>query len=1338
MSKKSFVSMMGVLAAGLWAVLAVPNAQAQLVWTGSVANAAWDTSTPNWSNGTANALYADGSNVVFNDSAVATTVNIALPVSPGLILITNNTKTFIFTNNIIQGNSSLVKDGSGNVQVGASGATNLYAYNNSHTFTGGTTVAHGSLYYYVANTNDSARATGGTPFGFGTGAITLGATNSTFGFSGWKGSSLLTNNIEVLGGGTLDLSRYSSTVSPQNNFSGNLAIRSTNLLTITAAYAFTGDKEGRILGGVTTLYTNGTMKLINPSYQTRAFTYEQNITATDPSYGLTLTPQGPAPIEISGTNTGLVGGITLVPSKVTDANPVTAPVVFLNSNALSSVVNVSGGTFAGLQFIIDAGAMGKLNLTNGSALGIESNTAVNLDLSAAGINRDVWLGSVRGAIYSGNLTPYANSYHFGGGGSPDMMANNYVLVIANTNALTGARDLQIGDTNSLLQPGYFALAASNSFTGGISLNTVRCTGSTASAAPILASRAVGALGTGPVTINRGATINPILQFDTVPNSNIIPNDIVITGALGHATIKAQVPTWLTGNLTVYGTNGMAGGTNQLSLNPVSGGSLLVLNPAAGKAVTIATNNNVSFSVGLLDVVSIANMPPSVGLNIDLSGVLVLSSGFTWSNLVTGRTYSNNSRLPGGAWKGLNFAARGTPQVIDASGAFNAGYTNSWLLNGIGQSTPLQLGSVITNADGSFYANAPVKIARDITLSGVFWLGPATTGPGLTNASDFGVVNELAGTISGSGAPTLSGRGGTANAGQVAELVLSGSSIWTNGINMGYGNRFLSGPGGMGIAGSGPTGFIRFNGNASLPSGNAGVNAYIFAGASAGSYNNVNGLYGYLLTGSNGADQVYSLTNGMRFVLGGATSNTVGTSVGTFGAAYGKTTLTNSMISIFNDYYSYQVLNLLVRDSNGVFTLGSAAGPTRFSSCYSMGGSSGAGNWAPTNSPAEPMVDRWAPNTLIKRGPGVLVLSNVTYELFAGGGNIATNFSWQLGSGTTNLDDGVVRETGTSTNNSMRTQYIAFNGGSMGLVADFIGQIGTNNTQINMAGAAGGGFAAYGASRTVTLIPSGSTNTLGWGMTTVTAPDFFMNAVAPMILNAKDADASVVLTSSSTNAIKLMTANNNYTIKVMDNPLTSMDQAVMAIRLTSVTNLAGASFTKNGPGTLVLTATNNDYQAATFVSNGTLIVNGNLLSNRVVTASNVTVCSGATLSGTGTIARTVMVLSGGTLTAGAGNDQPGTLTVSNLMLSATGTLVVDVSASGVDKVVVGGGAVALTGALLVVPAAGYDMTGGANVTIMTAASFSGEFTSVPRGYTVRIEGSNLILHKDSPGFIFRIQ
>jgi autotransporter-associated beta strand protein len=905
------------------------------------------------------------------------------------------------------------------------------------------------------------------------------------------------------------------------------------------------------------------------------------------------------------------------------------------------------------------------------------------------------------------------------------------LVLTNENKLTGSRDLQLGDPVSLLQPGVLVLTASNSFTGGVTINPSRGSGLNFNASPILISRAAGALGSGPISINRGSSVGlpPVLQFE-VPYL-VLTNSITITNALSSVAINTFGPLTLRGNLTVYGTN---------SLNIMASNSLSPLTifdqVSAGNAVSFVGQNGIlNVENGLFDPVSAVNIPMNIGFRVN-SGMLVLSPGFSWSNLVAGgRTWMNTSSPTSGQWKVCNFAARGATQVIDGTGAFETGKTNTWLLDGSG-SAPM-LGSLVTNADGTFYANAGIKITRDITLALPYPLNVkiASTGPGLTNASVAGIVHELAGTLSGPGSLYLTGSG-TANAGLIPELVLSGSSLWTNGVTLGYQGamKIMTGPGGMGMAGNAISGFVRFKGNASLPSGNGGAPAYIFAGCV---YQNA-GLYGFLLTGST-SNQVYSLTNGMRFVLGGLASSGVGPYYGTFGSAYENTTLTNSMISVWNSSSATnnQYLNLLVRDTNGIFTLGSSAGSVKFSSSYCVG-TNGINNWAMTNG-IEPMLDRVAISTLIKRGPGVLVLSNVTYELFAGGGNISTNFSWQLGSGTMNLDDGVVRETGTSTNDSMRTQYIVFNGAVMGLSADYpVARIGTNNTQINMAGAAGGGFAAYGASRTVTLIPSGSTNTLGWGTTSATAPDFFMTATAPMILNAKDADASVVLESAQTNAIKLVTANNNYTIKVMDNPLTTTDQAVMAIRLTSVTNLVGASLTKNGPGTLVLTATNNDYQAATFVSNGTLIVNGNLHSNRVATASNVTVCSGATLSGTGTIARTVMVLAGGTLTAGAGSDQPGTLTVSNLMLSATGTLVVDVSASGVDKVVVGGGAVALTGALLVVPAAGYDMTGGDNLTIMTAASFSGEFTSVPRGYTVRIEGTNLILHRDSPGFIFRIQ
>ncbi len=174
--------------------------QAQLVWTGSVANISWDTTSPNWSNGTASALFGPGSNVVFNDAALMTTVNITGPVSPGSVIITNNTKVFIFTNDVITGNGGIVKAGSGAAYFGGS-PTNLYAYSASHSFTGGTTVLLGSLNYYLANTNDGARAGGGTAFGFGTGPITLGATNASFKFTGFQGSSLLTNNLEVVGGG---------------------------------------------------------------------------------------------------------------------------------------------------------------------------------------------------------------------------------------------------------------------------------------------------------------------------------------------------------------------------------------------------------------------------------------------------------------------------------------------------------------------------------------------------------------------------------------------------------------------------------------------------------------------------------------------------------------------------------------------------------------------------------------------------------------------------------------------------------------------------------------------------------------------------------------------------------------------------------------------------------------------------------------------------------------------------------------------------------------------------------------------------------------------------------
>ena len=213
----------------------VSSAMAQLVWTGTVGNVIWDTSSANWSNGTASAVYHDGSNVVFNDAAVQTNINIALAVSPASVVISNGAKYFVFTNNVITGNGGITKAGSGTAQFGGVAANTAYA--NSFTFTGGAFVGQGSLLYFAGNTSDTAKAQGGVAYGFGTGAITLGATNAVFRFSGYSNSSQITNALEVTGGGSLDLSRYNNTTSNQNNFAGNIAIRSTNLFIITSTNA---------------------------------------------------------------------------------------------------------------------------------------------------------------------------------------------------------------------------------------------------------------------------------------------------------------------------------------------------------------------------------------------------------------------------------------------------------------------------------------------------------------------------------------------------------------------------------------------------------------------------------------------------------------------------------------------------------------------------------------------------------------------------------------------------------------------------------------------------------------------------------------------------------------------------------------------------------------------------------------------------------------------------------------------------------------------------------------------------------------------------------------------
>ena len=114
----------------------------------------------------------------------------------------------------------------------------------------------------------------------------------------------------------------------------------------------------------------------------------------------------------------------------------------------------------------------------------------------------------------------------------------------------------------------------------------------------------------------------------------------------------------------------------------------------------------------------------------------------------------------------------------------------------------------------------------------------------------------------------------------------------------------------------------------------------------------------------------------------------------------------------------------------------------------------------------------------------------------------------------------------------------------------------------------------------------------------------------------------------------------------------------------ITDGTGVSMiVKVGTGTLTLTGMNT-YSGTTSISNGTLQVNGSLYTNTVTVA-------GGTLAGVGVINGPVSVLAGGTISPGTNNATAGTLTVSNNLPLAAGSVSSFGLGTNNDRIVVKG-------------------------------------------------------------------
>ena len=218
-------------------------------------------------------------------------------------------------------------------------------------------------------------------------------------------------------------------------------------------------------------------------------------------------------------------------------------------------------------------------------------------------------------------------------------------------------------------------------------------------------------------------------------------------------------------------------------------------------------------------------------------------------------------------------------------------------------------------------------------------------------------------------------------------------------------------------------------------------------------------------------------------------------------------------------------------------------------------------------------------------------------------------------------------------NALGSGSLILNGGVLMLGAgDFTRSMGTGAGQIAIWN--GGGFAAYGANRTVNLGGAGATET--WGQ------NGFLNSGMPLILSSSSANATL----NFVNPIQL----NGQNVFQVNRGSAPVDANLMG-SISSSYYVWG--ITKTGNGILELSAVNNSYRGPTVVSSGTLLVTGTLTGGGGV---NVQPTSDFVYSNTATALADNVTVNGGTYTYNSPAAYAGTLQFQNGTLAGNGNLV----------------------------------------------------------------------------------
>jgi fibronectin-binding autotransporter adhesin len=471
------------------------------------------------------------------------------------------------------------------------------------------------------------------------------------------------------------------------------------------------------------------------------------------------------------------------------------------------------------------------------------------------------------------------------------------------------------------------------------------------------------------------------------------------------------------------------------------------------------------------------------------------------------------------------------------------------------------------------------------------------------------------------------------------LLLTGVNGWAGSATINNSNNasLSTGPGGLAIGGSGnvASGYVRFGSSAALPT-HAGSNIGYYM---VSSRNALNGFGGFLFTGTGGGS-TYAIPGNTQFLFSGNANGTVGSqpAAAVLGVASGnaqadhatRATVQNAVVNLLTDNQNNTIagatasLILLARD--GTLRLDNvhfrAVRPDSTGLTVTPGAA-----YSPLTLPggATALLDHTGLRTLYKRGEGTVELAAALYE-DGGGTTVAVpsaRYAWVLGraNGTDNTIaapyfDGAIRETGSSTENSLTGFSVTFQGAVLESANSLLGggftrALGTATNQVRWA-QGGGGFSAADGPLRVNI--GGTSATLAWGGAN------FVPANNPLLFGSRTTRGAVTFE----NGLDLLNTNNSGSvvreIRVYDNQSSAADFAAITGPITQTgTGTSAGGLSVGGDGRLDLNGSLT-YAGTTAVASGRLNINGTLSTG----SAAVTIAAGATLGGTGVIGRPVTV------------------------------------------------------------------------------------------------------------------